>query len=319
MGYNIYMNSEPRKHHYVQQSYLRGFEYPTKGDEPKIVMYIKEQPLSPPKIISIKNAACKRDLHTIKIENKDDRRFIEGILSNLENHLITNIKEILINKSISEENKIGLAMMILLMKSRVPQNLDAMRNHYKATLETIAELNFSKNPLGLDGTFKEHFQLNIYNNLPIYCMLTSVCNEKAIEDICAMNFSLLNANDENIFICSDAPVSYYCPNHDGVRGVGLSHSELEIFLPLDKNFGILCSHKPMSRYKKLNYNEINEYNRRTIITSEKYIYSSDVNQSINKLIESNENNFSGIKYREWNTPKGKLQMTSFIPVTNIER
>lgn len=312
------MSNEPRKHHYVQQSYLKRFEYPTSGKEPKIAMYIKEQPLSPPKIVSIKEAACKKDLHTIKIKNGEDRRLVEEILSDLENQLITNIRNILKNKTILDENKIGLAMMILLMKSRVPQNLNAMHNHFKSTLETIAELNFSKNPMDLKGTFKDHFKLVLHNNLPIYAMLSSVYNKKAIEIICAMNFSLLRTHDE-YFICSDAPVSYFCPNHDGVRGVGLLHSELEIFLPIDKNLGILCSHKPINSHKNLSSDETNEYNRRTIITSEKYIFSSDVSPSINQLIMSNKNNFSGIKYQECNTPNGKLQMTSFIPVTNIQR
>lgn len=310
------MKNEPKKHHYVQQSYLKGFDFPTKGKEPKIVMYSKERPLSQPKIISIKDAACKRDLHTIKIQDKDDRRLIEEILSNLEDKLITNIKDVICKENITDENKVGLAMMILLMKSRVPQNLNAMHNHFKSTLETIAELNFKKNPMGLNGNFKDHFKLILHNNLPIYAMLTSVYNKMAINIICNMNFSLLKTFGDEYFLCSDAPVSYYCPNYTSGRGVGLVHSELEIFLPLNKNYGVLCSHKALDKNKELNYDEALEYNRRTIITSEKYIYSSFVNLFINKLIESNKSEFSGVRYSECIMGGGKLQLTSFIPVTD---
>lgn len=310
------MSNEPKKHHYVQQSYLKGFDFPTKGKESKIVMYSKEHPLSHPKIVSIKDAACKKDLHTIKIQDKNDRRLIEEILSNLEGELITNIKDVISNENITDGNKVGLAMMILLMKSRVPQNLNAMHNHFKSTLETIAELNFMKNPMGLKGNFNDHFKLILHNNLPIYAMLTSVYNKSAINIICNMNFSLLKAFDNEYFLCSDAPVSYYCPNYTSGRGVGLAHAELEIFLPLNKKYGILCSHKALDKYRELNLDETIEYNRRTIVTSEKYIYSSSACLSINKLIDKHKSEFSGIKYYECIMGGGKLQLTSFIPVTD---
>lgn len=50
---------EPKKHHYVQQSYLKGFQYGNKKI-PQIVVYIKDESLKEPYISAIKVQPAKR-------------------------------------------------------------------------------------------------------------------------------------------------------------------------------------------------------------------------------------------------------------------
>lgn len=306
---------EPKKHHYVQQSYLKGFQYGNKKI-PQIVVFIKDEPLKEPYISAIKDTACEKDFHKIKVEDSYDRTTVEELLSMIESDVIQNIHEVINNKQILDENKELLAIMILLMKARVPQNVEALKHHFERMLETIAEVNFSQNNMGLSGTFKDNFRLTLNNNLPISQMLKSIANEKAIYLIMSMNFSLVKAPDNYPFVCSDAPVSYYCKNYNSGRGVGLSTPDLEIFLPLDKNFGLICTRKNILSYKELNKEEVTQLNRRTVITAERYIFSPIKENYIKDLIENNKNRFSGIRYLESSLQDGLLQYSAYIPVTD---
>lgn len=308
--------SEARKHHYIQQKYLEGFKLDTKHKYPKIVVYSKKKFLVKPKIVSIKDAACQRDLHTIKTSTGEDTTSIETILSNIESKSIQNIRKIVNSQNIDNNSKIHLAISILLMKARVPQNLKALHNAIESNLKIIAELTFKENPLGLKGNFSDHFTLKLNNNIVMYYMLQSALGNKQIKILCDFNFSLLKAPEGYHFLCSDAPVSYFCPNHDGLRGAGISNPELEIFMPLNKNYGVLCSHSNVYSFKEITIEELNEFNRRTVVTAEDYIFSSIEDKSVTHLIARNKNAFSGVRYFETNCMGGTLQVTQFIPVTN---
>lgn len=309
------MSNAPKKHHYLPQAYLKGFQIGNKKKNPKIFVYEKGKT----EIIypaSIKNTACIGDYHTIKVEDENDRSTIETIFSQMEAEIIQNIREATNNETISDNNKISLAITILFFKSRVPQNLEMFRKYFQRTLEGIAWANFRVNNMSLKGSFNDNFKLTVNNNFPLFMMFNSVFKEERIAELCCMNFSLLKAPKDNYFVCSDAPVSYYVPNYKGGRGVGLSYPELEIFLPLNKSYGLLCSNKNLSKLKELTINELNEYNRRTIITAEKYIFGSEINSNIQKLILDNLKEFSGIIYHDFDTIDGRFQYAAYIPVTS---
>lgn len=307
-------NSEPRKHHYIPQSYLKGFQYGNKKT-PQIVVYLKDKP-SKSYISAIKDTACEKDFHLIKEEDGYDRSSVEELLSSIENETIQNIRKVIEKKQINDEEKFILAITILLMKTRVPQNMNALKKQFKSLLEEIAEENFKQNNDGLKGSFKDNYKITVHNNLPVLFMLKSLLNEKIISMILKMNFSLVKAPAETPFVCSDAPISYYCKNYKSKSGVGLNHKDLEIFLPLDKTFGLICTRKKISKYKELTKEEVNCLNRRTVITAEKYIFSPIREESINKLIDKNINEFSGIKCSEKRTANGLLQCSTYIPVTD---
>ena len=309
------MSNEPKKHHYIPQSYLKGFQIGTTRKNPKIFVYEKENLIKLPYAVAIKDTACIKDYHTIKYDDKNDRSLIEGIFSNIENIIIQNIREVINNEHINKDNKITLAITILFFKSRVPQNLEMFRQYFQRTLEGIAEANFRFNNMGLKGTFSDNFKLTVNNNLPLYMMFNSVFKEDIIVELCSMNFSLLKAPQNNYFVCSDAPVSYFVPNYNNGRGIGLSHPKLEIFLPLNKSYGLLCSNNNLLDLKELNIDELNECNRRTIITAEKYIFANGNIPVIKDIIIKNKDKFSGVRYREVNTANGRLQYAAYIPVT----
>ena len=309
------MSNEPRKHHYIPQSYLKGFQIDDIKKNPKIFIFEKDT-IKPPYPAAIKDTACIRDYHTIKVEDKNDRSTIETIFSKMEDQIIQNIREVTNNEYIDRDNKITLAITILFFKSRVPQNIEMLRKSFQRTLEGIAEAKFKINNMGLKGSFSDNFKLTVNNNFPLFMMFNSVFKEEIIAELCSLNFSLLKAPQDYSFVCSDAPVSYYVPNYKSGRGVGLSYPNLEIFLPLNKSYGLLCSQEKIPEYRELSIEELDEYNRRTIITAEKYIFSNNNFFKIKDLIINNKDKFSGILYNDFDTVDGRFQYAAYIPVTS---
>lgn len=309
------MSNAPKKHHFLPQSYLKGFQIGNRNKNPKIFVYEKGKTafVYP---ASIKNTACIGNYHTIKVEDINDRSTIETIFSQMEDEIIQNIRAITKSEKIDKQSKITLAITLLFFKSRVPQNLEMFRKFFQRTLEGVAEANFRVNNTDLKGSFNDNFNLTVYNNFPLFMMFNSVFKEERIADLCCRNFSLLKAPKDNYFVCSDAPVSYYVPNYKSGRGVGLLCPDLEIFLPLNSSYGLLCSNNNISELKELTINELNEYNRRTIITAEKYIFGNEINSNIQKLILDNLKEFSGIIYHDFDTIDGRFQYAAYIPVTS---
>ena len=309
------MKKEPKKHHYIQQSYLKGFRYMSSSKTPQILVYNKEKPNIEPFISAIKDIACQKDFHKIKRNHEYDRTTVEKLLSNIENEVIKDIRSVIANQAIKDEDKLSLTITILFMKMRVPKIMNAMKRHFENIIEDIAEINFQNNKMGLKGSFKDNFKIEI-NNISLMFLAKAVMNEKAISIIYNMHFSLLKAAKSQYFLCSDSPVSYFVPNYTGNRGAGLATKNLEIFLPLDKQYGLLCSNNNLPEYKDLTKEETAEFNRRTIINAEKYIFSPKKDSFINKLIKDNIKCFAGVLYNKCPMGNGKLHCSSFIPVTN---
>lgn len=99
------MNNEPKKHHYLPQSYLKGFQIENTKKNPKIYIYEKDNRKTP-YIAAIKDTACIRDYHTIKVNDKNDRTSIESMFSNIENEIIQNIRRVINENHISDDSKL---------------------------------------------------------------------------------------------------------------------------------------------------------------------------------------------------------------------
>ena len=310
------MNNEPKKHHYLPQSYLKGFQIGDNKKNPKVFTYEKNNLEKSPFVSAIKDTACIKDYHTVKIDNKIDRETVESVFSDIENMIIKDIRTVINNKYIDRNSRITLAMTILFFKERVPQNMEMLKKFLLRTIEKIAEENFKKNNMGLQGSFRDNYKIKINNNYPLYLLSKTVFSEEKIMYFSNMTFSLLKAPENNYFVCSDTPVSYYVPENKSMRGVGLSHPELQIFLPLNKSYGLLCSHNKISEYEELSIEELNEYNRRTVITAEQYIFSNNNSEKLKELIIKNKDNFSGMIYKDFDTINGRFQYASYIPVTS---
>ena len=270
------MGNNAKKHHFIPQCYLKGFQYGN-SKIPKIVVYDKKSMDN--YIAAINKTACIEGFHTVKHEGELNKNIIEQILSKYEEAYIRRLKKVINTCYIDSKDKYILSKMMLMLRYRNPKFAKVYKVFFQKKLEAIAELNFQKNNLKQSGSFKDKFKINVYNNCYIKKFIEAFNNKEAIRRIYSMNFSLLEVFENEYFLCSDSPVSFYKQSSKN------NDFQFEIFFPLNKNFAILCSDHSILPYKKLTKKEVVAFNINTILFADKYIYSPHKNDSIKLMIE----------------------------------
>jgi len=317
---------EPKKHHFLPQFYLKGFQTLPERKTPQIVVYEKHSELCNSYISSIKDTGCQRDYHSLDYEEEEkDRKTVEGLLSDLETLHSELIKSIIQKRAISSEDKLELAFFLNLMRCRVPSIKNYIEKIHKDVVE-ITTNNLLKRGLlpeppkvvqNLIDKGESWYSVEIYNWKLIQGMLEMASSKEIINLIFQMNFSLIKAFNDNWFITSDSPVSFYFPDYKGPYGAGgIAFKPTEMFIPLNKEYGLLCSWKDYPPFKEATVEEIYELNRRTLIMAENNIYSCVKNQQINEMIQKYKHIRAGIQVDKLEYDKGGYSISRTIPITD---
>lgn len=295
--------SVPKKHHYLPQSYLENFKIDNNNKVPQINVIPKNKRPFGSYIAAIKDTGCETDYHTIELSDSEkDRTTIESNLSKVETIHSNLIQKIIHEKNIDETDKDELIKFLLLMRMRVPTN----KKHIEALLKSCIQSTY--NILDAHGKLPPKpkviqdlvdkginpIKIEISNWMLVQEMFRYAQSDYLIEIHKRLNLTLCEIPNNKFFITSDVPVSIYYPNHDGTYGVPLLAPLLELFIPISKNFGILFSNQKNAPKKIiLTDSEIKEYNRRTIIMSQTFLYSPELNEDITKLIKKHRNKRAG--------------------------
>ncbi len=193
---------EPKKHHFLPQFYLKGFQIePLRSKKiPKINVFRKIKP-GGCFVASIEDTACMIDYHTIKDAlGKKDRSFFETKLCDIENKQSQLIARVVSQQKI-ERNDIGeLAFLILLMRQRVP----SIRDHIELSLQGIvkhtAQLMFEKGEFPVPPKEIKEFiaqggdifeMVEIANHMILALMFNGAASDKMLRLVSNMNFSLI--------------------------------------------------------------------------------------------------------------------------------
>ncbi len=133
-----------------------------------------------------------------------------------------------------------------------------------------------------------------------------------------MKFQLVIAPDNQLFITSDTPVALYHPNYTSIKpyGVGLAFKEVEISFPLTARLLIRCGWDNEEGTLDATKEEVIEYNRRSIIMSNNYTYSSYSDGRLLEQIEEFCCVTAGFKFDSLFHGDGSVNISRFIPVTN---
>jgi hypothetical protein len=119
------------------------------------------------------------------------------------------------------------------------------------------------------------------------------------------------------FITCDSPVTLYVPNYEDKSpyGVGFLDREIEISIPLTKQILLFASWHQKEEYQIASPEDVIEFNRRTIIMSDKFIYSSSVFEGLIDQVSNLHNKTAGFKLSTLDYGHGFCQHISFIPVS----
>ena len=319
----------PKKHHFLPQFYLKGFQIPGDGNIPRIYIFEKAQK-GKSFISAVENAACEIDYNTIiSSGGQKDRGLVEAKLSIIEGIQADLIKKITANENIEKSDLSELSFLLLLMRCRVPSVKDYIENSLKDVVRSTANIlqrqgKFPHPPaeivkiIGEGGNPFDVIDIEIYNKKILGHMFDMAMNPKALNLLSAMNFSLIKAQENHYFISSDAPVALYVPKYEDRKpyGVGLCDKEVEITFPLNEKYLLLASWQENKPLSYATTSDVMEYNRRTVIMAQNYVYASNDN-NVTNLIDKFNNFNAGFDISSGEFEGGSFQISRFIPVTDI--
>lgn len=319
--------SIPRKHHYLPQFYLEGFKIsPQKGKKPHIWQIEKggnQKHYSP----SIKDTGCIKDFHTLDHnDHEPDHKTIETQLSKIEGEQSELVHYITDNKNI-DSSRIGeLAEFISFMRHRVPTfALHVETSHRKIVLDSFKIMHqagmFGTLPDELRKTFETNgidngLNITISNWKIVQQMLQTGLSSENINILSQFNYQIYYTENLDTFVTCDNPVALYHPNYDDIKpyGVGLGIKGVEVTFPLSSNILIAAGFHLKPGVYLVNHDQLYEFNRRTIIMSENYVFSSQVSDESIKQIANYQKVFAGFTFDNLYHGDGSVHISKFIPV-----
>ena len=317
--------STPKKHHFLPQFYLEHFQiHPQKGKYPHIWRLEKSKspnPTSP----AIKDTGCRRDYHTINFEDQD-RKTIEGLLSQIESEQAALVNSICRNNEIPNDKKGSLSEFVTAMRFRVP----AFKNHIESSLRGVVLSIFKtlmhtgklhKPPKELENLIQERgydfSNVNIFNWKILQHMIELAFNSENAAIIEKMNFQLIFAPNDSYFVTCDSPVAIYHPDYESIKpyGVGPAFKDIEITFPISKSHMLKLIWNAQDGVIEAEKDDLKEYNRRTIVMANEQIFSSEVNPDLLEQIIRYHRIEAGYKLDDLWYGEGSAHIHRFIPVT----
>lgn len=318
--------STPRKHHYLPQFYLEGFKIlPQKGKKPHIWQIEKngsQRHYNP----AITDTGCIRDYHSLDHDQEPDHKTIESLLSTIESKQAELVQSIVYSKDIKYSQIRELAELISLMRYRIPAFASYIEtSHRKIVLDTFKIMyrsgKFGTPPKVLRQMFEskgidEALNIKISNWKIIEKIIEVSFSPESISLLSQLNYQIYYASEPDSFVTSDNPVALFHPNYDDLKpyGVGLAIKGVELTFPLSFDTLVVAGRhlEPGSYLAKRD--QVNEFNRRTIIMGENYIFSNKNSTELKIYIRELKDLFAGFTFDNLYYGNGSVHISRFIPV-----
>jgi len=313
----------PKKHHYLPQFYLERFKIiPQKGKYPHIYRIEKS---AHPRATSpaIKDTGCKTDYHTIDFNNQDkDRHTVEIALSKIETDQSKLIESICENNKIAKGQISPLANLITTMQFRVPAFKNWIESMLRGNVESAIKILIHqgiipKPPKEIEDQGGDFPKVDIYNWIILRFMFQKAFQSENSILLEKMKYQLIIAPNGHHFITGDSPVALYHPNYDSIKpyGVSLKFKEIEVTFPISKKLLVKLTWNGEEGVKTIQENEVQEYNRRSIIMTDSQIFASDVSPALLEKVALFHNVEAGYRSDDLWYGKGSVHVSRFIPVT----
>jgi hypothetical protein len=320
----------PKKHHYLPQFYLEGFKItPQPSKIPHIWMIQKtSQPV--PVRPSIVDTACEVGYHDDDADpDNKDRCSIERVFSTMEGAHASTIRDVISNKKISAEHRESLALFVSIMRCRVPSFKRCIERYLQASVSstTRLELRSGRAPTPppqvadlIARTRDDIFDVTISNWMLSFQMINAGMRSHYPVILEKMCFSLVEAEEKTDYITCDSPVALYVPDCEkrGPYGVGLADKEIEVSIPLSARFLLLISWQTMPEYQVADSERVEEFNRRAIVTADRFIYASKVTDGLVRDMSSLHKSFSGFDMQVLDYGRGFAHIARFLPVSDLD-
>ena len=312
--------SEPKKHHYLPQFYLEKFKIsPQTTKYPRVFVIEKSiEPRSFP--APIHDTGCIRDYNTLDLEEGRDRTSIEDSLSRVEAIHSGVLSQLIASRSSDAGDREELSFLIALMYCRVPKFKGYVQNTMKNSVDTLGQMMVQEGQLpppppalarelrnlGLTR-LEDIVTVEITNWAVLGIMYQCAASRQLRDPLSEMNIDVMIAPRGFCFITGDTPVAVY--------GGTLYDQNVEVTFPVSPHLMILLSRKATGeRCRQISVEELCEYNRRTVIMSDKYLYSHTTNAAIVAIVSENASRTAGWRTGAFEHSDGAYLVSHFVPV-----
>ena len=312
--------SDPRKHHFLPQFYLEFFRIEPKVTKYSHIFVIEKSKSTRSFSAAIHDTGALRDYNTIDTREGADHNFIETVLSRVESVHAHLVSRLVASRTVEISDRKELAFMMALMYCRVPKFKEIIKNSMRTMMETMGDIMLRKGQLpspppelarafeeyGMTR-FKDMVSVEISNWALLEQMYKCASFSPLIDLLSKMTVEILCAPDDAHFFTGDTPVTVY--------GGALAHEEVEVSFPLSPQVAILLSWKRRGRgCRTISYQDVQEYNRRTVVMSDRFLYSTTECQPMKKIVADSASESAGWRTDAFEYGDGAFLHLNFLPV-----
>jgi hypothetical protein len=277
--------SEPRKHHYLSQFYLRGFSADGRS------VYQIEKRSGRGYLSSIRDTAAIRDYHELDYPDADDPNVVERRLAQVETTLAEGLKEAIESGIVRPETHAKILELVALLRVRVPAFKASIEAFLQNVVRSVGMMLQRKGelptpPEGYEDLLRvENLSITISNWKILEFMFRIAADRQLFDIFAAMKPAILRAPEGAIFLTCDQPVALFHPaaTSTDAYGVGLLDPALEVSVPLSSR-ALLFLSWPTERAshatdREASDKEVAEFNRRSVVMADSFVFAPEASQS----------------------------------------
>lgn len=237
-----------KRHHYLNQSYLRGFTTDAEHKE----LWLYDRQTGKVRCSSPRDAFNICDLYTFKKGDKDDSESLENLLADVESAISPALSKLVSRVVLSKEELSHIYSLIALCMVRVPSSLEAGENIARATVLATMKILEDRGeipPCPGDGAWagrkmtelvqEGKINVDILPNMPLSLMGSF---GDLAEKIAKLNFCILRATENLSFVTADVPVVMYEPVlYRAFPFRGLANEYVELTFPISNRLCFLAT------------------------------------------------------------------------------
>lgn len=309
--------TQPRKHHFLPQFLLREFS------ANRTSLWQIEKPSGRTFRSSIKDTAAIRDFHEIDSDSVDDRQAIEKKLAEIEGKIGVHFRAFLAEGFSNEAAFVEVIAFVVMLRMRVPaikRYIDRCQSEFiRSTGKMLRRTGkIPRPPMDLEEMLDlDNIEIKVTNWSTLQFMFHLAEDTESIEILRNMRATLYLAPLGCEFVTCDQPVALFHPTIGPTDpiGVGLKSNQVEVSVPLSRNKLLLFEWKRgQHREQVASGDKLAEFNRRTIVMAERFVYSSNCSESLVARVLAEKDSYAGFVFKTKPHVKSFVQVHRFIPV-----
>lgn len=270
--------SEPRKHHYLPQFYLRGFSVNGRS------IYQIEKRGRRAYVSSIRDTAAIRDYHELDNPSFEDPNAAEKRLAQVESRLSEGLAHAIQCGIATPETLNSLLQLVALLRVRVPAfkaDIEAFLQNVVRSVGLMMERKgeLPPPPKGFEDVLRmENVSITISNWKLLEFSFRIAADPRLFKILAAMRPTVLRAPEGTFFLTCDQPVAVFHPTASptDAYGVGLADPATEVSVPLSSRVLLFLSWatEPAAD-RDATVDEVVEFNRRTVIMADSLVFAPE--------------------------------------------